>query len=132
MEQRVFEKSKVHCNFEGIPRKVIKQILYGKCMILESDLLHIGFDNSKSAGIFELYFTVKENIEEMTVSLENMKKNGFCIEDGDETLMKVNSVPLGKKIKLKGRILYNNTLRDRMTLLYLKIDMKINKNSVFQ
>ncbi len=36
-------------------------------MILESDLLQIGFDNKIKQGVFELFFTVKENLMQMEV-----------------------------------------------------------------
>lgn len=52
MEQRVKGKAKVDCEFEGFSRKVRKQILYSKCMILETDLLQVGYENNSKPAYF--------------------------------------------------------------------------------
>jgi hypothetical protein len=33
-------------------KKVIKEVLYGKCMILDTNFLQIGFDNKTKPGLF--------------------------------------------------------------------------------
>ncbi len=45
MERRVHAKHQVQCQYEGFSKKIRKQVLYGKCMILETEWLQIGYDN---------------------------------------------------------------------------------------
>lgn len=52
MQQRVKNKNQIHCQIEGFGRKIVKQILYKKTIILETDLVQVGFDNSKKPGTF--------------------------------------------------------------------------------
>ena len=98
-------------------------------MILETDFVQVGFDNSGKMGLMELFFTVKEDLGDLEVFLENFGDNGYRIEgvaDDGVFRMRAQHVPAGKKIKLKVNVSYLGTLRDRIGFMNLKIVMKIN------
>ena len=99
-------------------------------MILESDLIQIGFDNTTKPALIELYLTIKENLLEMEVSIENTNENGYVMKEEDFSMV-AHNIPAGKKIKLKINLNYVGTLRDRIGLMSLKVTMKITQNSIF-